>query len=245
MVALSIVFAIIAVTLVVFSEVLDFIGPHAVGDHWPILRAFQLSRPVRAAALCAAVGMFLYSYYGEPLQEAVAQTEHFFGGQGITVHFSPGDGPAPLSAKVSTGAVPGKASSPKLPSGYSNGITLLVTGEEHASAKPLAHTKAEPESCDGSNGASQAEEAAFDKMVALYNARRYSELLPVCTEQMRTNPAWPTPYLFCGLAQLGENNISAAAQMKRQFQSVSKGSAEATQGACRQANDFLMTHLPR
>jgi hypothetical protein len=81
------------------------------------------------------------------------------------------------------------------------------------------------------------DDSAFQEMIRLNNSKQYAELLKTCLAQIRSEPEWLTPRLFCGLAYLGTGDKLKAKEMLAEFGSKTGPAYDVD--ACHQMSDYL------
>jgi len=74
-------------------------------------------------------------------------------------------------------------------------------------------------------------------MIRLNNSGQYADLLKNCLAQIRSNPEWLTPRLFCGLAYLGIGDKAKAQEMLKEFDSKTGPAYDIE--ACHQMSVYL------
>jgi hypothetical protein len=58
----------------------------------------------------------------------------------------------------------------------------------------------------------------FNAMAHANNAKDWGKLLNLCSVQKTSKPEWPSPYLFCALAELGLGNAARAREMMDHYE---------------------------
>lgn len=59
---------------------------------------------------------------------------------------------------------------------------------------------------------------AFENMAQLNNTGDFDRLIPVCEQYMKEVPDWLTPYLFCGLGELGTGHKAKARELLKYYE---------------------------
>ncbi len=85
------------------------------------------------------------------------------------------------------------------------------------------------------------DDKSFQRMLELYNAGGHAELLTKCRDQISSVPDWLTPYLFCSLAYLANEDRTRAKEMLDYFDQK-KGPAYEV-GTCVLISNFLHQKL--
>jgi hypothetical protein len=91
--------------------------------------------------------------------------------------------------------------------------------------------------------ASGPEEVAFTEMVGLAKSRDHQELLEQCNKQinMKRDPEWLTPYVFCSYAEFETGNVPKARESLSYYDDRKGPNYEI--GVCKQLSDFLHDKL--
>ncbi len=85
-------------------------------------------------------------------------------------------------------------------------------------------------------------EDAFQRMTALNNDKKNTELLALATEQITAAPDWITPYLFAAVAHGALGHREKAKEALRYYEQRT-GPAYEDDPRCKMLSDFLRSHL--
>lgn len=120
-----------------------------------------------------------------------------------------------------------------------NPNAMTVTYDCVGTEKDVGRT---PDSLNMINVNPNKETPSLIQMEKLNNSKDYSGLLEVCEGKIASIPQWVTPYLFCSLGYLGSGNADKAREMLQEYDKKT-GPAYIGEEPCKQASDFLHSHL--